>query len=81
MMNWRYLHFMKRDDSLWKAILEDVFDDFLTFFYPDASDLFDFGKGFEFLDKELDDLFPREESESVKYVDKLVKVALTDGLE
>ncbi|WP_229217085.1 hypothetical protein [Dyadobacter luteus] len=22
---------MKRDDNLWKAILEDVFDDFLTF--------------------------------------------------
>jgi predicted transposase/invertase (TIGR01784 family) len=72
---------MKRDDSLWKAILEDVFDDFLTFFHPNALDLFDFSKGFEFLDKELDDLFPRDESESIKYVDKLVRVHLKDGMD
>ncbi|HMP31519.1 MAG TPA: hypothetical protein PKD85_18095, partial [Saprospiraceae bacterium] len=67
---------MKRDDTLWKAILEDVFDDFLNFFYADAQNIFDFNKSFEFLDKELDDLFPKEESESIKYVDKLVKVYL-----
>jgi predicted transposase/invertase (TIGR01784 family) len=72
---------MKRDDSLWKAILEDIFDDFLTFFYPNADDIFDFSKGFEFLDKELDDLFPKEESKSIRYVDKLVKVHLKDGNE
>jgi predicted transposase/invertase (TIGR01784 family) len=76
-----YFYFMKRDDSLWKAILEDVFDDLLAFFYPNSLDLFDFDKGFEFLDKELDDLFPREESESIRYVDKLVKVTLKDGNE
>jgi hypothetical protein len=72
---------MKRDDTLWKAILEDIFDDFLTFFYPKANDIFDFTKGFEFLDKELEDLFPREESESIRYVDKLVKVHLKGGQE
>jgi hypothetical protein len=44
---------MKRDDSLWKAILEDVFDDFLYFFFENAADLFDMEKGFVFLDKEL----------------------------
>ncbi len=27
---------MKRDDTLWKGILEDLFDDFLRFFYPEA---------------------------------------------
>ncbi|SDF75033.1 hypothetical protein SAMN04487996_11294 [Dyadobacter soli] len=31
---------MKRDDTLWKSILEDIFEDFLLFFYPDA----DFGR-------------------------------------
>jgi len=42
---------MKRDDSLWKAILEDVFDDFLKFFFKEDARLFDFEKGFVFLDK------------------------------
>jgi hypothetical protein len=32
---------MKRNDILWKAALEDLFDDFLRFFYPDADQLFD----------------------------------------
>ena len=72
---------MKRDDILWKAILEDTFDDFLIFFYENANDIFDFSKGFEFLDKELDDLFPNQESENVRYVDKLVKVHLKTGAE
>jgi predicted transposase/invertase (TIGR01784 family) len=70
---------MKRNDFLWKGILEDVFDDFLTFFYPNALDIFDFDKGFDFLDKELEDLFPKEESASVRYVDKLIKVYLVGG--
>ena len=73
---------MKKDDSLWKAILEDVFDDFLWFFYPDADKLFDFKKGFEFLDKELQELFPVPETKARnKYVDKLVKVFTKQGTE
>lgn len=71
---------MKRDDSLWKAILEDIFDDFLLFFYPSAEQLFDMERGFEFLDKELEQLFPSNENEfNPKYVDKLVKVFTRDG--
>ncbi|OJV12367.1 MAG: hypothetical protein BGO21_06375 [Dyadobacter sp. 50-39] len=35
---------MKRDDTLWKSILEDIFEDFLIFFYPDAGSFFDFRK-------------------------------------
>jgi predicted transposase/invertase (TIGR01784 family) len=66
---------MKRNDLLWKAALEDLFDDFLRFIYPDASQLFDLDKGFEYLDKELEQLFPPEADHyAVKYVDKLVKV-------
>lgn len=72
---------MKRDDLLWKAILEDVFDDFLQFFYEDADQIFDISRGFEFLDKELEELFPPDEGSHVKYVDKLVKVHLMDGME
>lgn len=73
---------MKRDDSLWKAILEDVFDDFLRFFIPNADDIFDFSRPFEFLDKELEQLFPSNPNDfSPKYVDKLVKVFTKEGAE
>ncbi len=72
---------MKRDDLLWKAILEDIFDDFLRFFYKEAEQLFDISKGFEFLDKELEELFPIDEGSDIRYVDKLVKVYLNDGQE
>ena len=66
---------MKRDDSLWKAILEDIFDDFLRFFFENADEIFDMNRGFEFLDKELEQLFPIQENDfNPKYVDKLVKV-------
>ncbi|TAG74939.1 MAG: hypothetical protein EAZ26_01420 [Runella slithyformis] len=73
---------MKRDDSLWKAILEDTFDDFLRFFFEDANNLFDFSKPFVFLDKELEQLFPSNPDDfSPKYVDKLVKVFTRAGNE
>jgi hypothetical protein len=73
---------MKRDDSLWKAILEDVFDDCLKFFIPNAEDIFDFNKPFEFLDKELEQLFPVDNEDfAPRYVDKLVKVFTKTGSE
>ena len=73
---------MKRNDILWKAALEDLFDDFLRFFYPEAEALFDLQKGFEYLDKELDQLFPPEfDNYAPRYVDKLVKVFTRSGKE
>ena len=73
---------MKRNDLLWKATLEDLFDDFLRFFYADADELFDLGRGFEYLDKELDQLFPPEaDNYEPRYVDKLVKVFTKGGTE
>lgn len=72
----------RRDDALWKSILETVFGEFLLFFYPNARQLFDFSKGFVYLDKELDLLFPPDDgAKGVRYVDKLVKVFLKDGRE
>jgi hypothetical protein len=70
---------MKRDDSLWKGILENVFDDFLLFIFKDAADQLDLTKGFQFLDKELAQLFPAQENEHPKFVDKLVKVSTKQG--
>ena len=73
---------MKRDDSLWKAILEDVFDDFLVFFFKKDAHLFDFDKGFVFLDKELEQLFPStDDKQTPRFVDKLVKVFTKTGKE
>ncbi|HAL81933.1 MAG TPA: hypothetical protein DCO83_06615 [Mucilaginibacter sp.] len=73
---------MNHNDILWKALLEDVFDDFLRFFYPDADELFDLDKGFEYLDKELEQLFPPEDDRyAPRYVDKLVKVFTRTGNE
>ena len=72
---------MKQDDLLWKAVLEDVFDDFLVFFFKEQANIFDFEKGFQFLDKELDQLFPAENEElsHPRFVDKLVKVFTKEG--
>ena len=72
----------RQDDRLWKAVLEHVFRDFLLFFFPESRDLFDFKRGFVYLDKEMDELFPehrRGGNKGVRYVDKLVKVFLKNG--
>ena len=72
----------RKDDILWKGVLEDIFDDFLRFFNPDAEKLLDIDRGFEFLDKELEQVFPPENDEySPKVIDKLVKVFTRSGQE
>ena len=74
------LTMLKHQDILWKGIIEDLCDDFILFFFHEASKEFDFTKGFEFLDKELIQLFPETEN-NPKFVDKLVKVHLKTGEE
>jgi hypothetical protein len=71
----------RRDDFIWKAIFEDVFDDFLRFFFHNADELFDMSKKFEYLDKEFDLLVPTEKdgAKGARYVDKLAKVFLKNG--
>jgi hypothetical protein len=67
-------------DSAWKEVIEKYFKEFLAFFFPDAYSDIDFSKGYEFLDKELNKIFKRSKQKK-RYVDKLVKVSLKDGLE
>ena len=68
------------EQSLPEGILEDLFDDFLKFYFPDYIDTFDFSQKFVFLDKELEQLFPQQQDDfSPKYVDKLVKVFTKKG--
>jgi hypothetical protein len=74
---------MKRNnDILWKVILEEVFDDLLRFIFPEAEKVFDLKRGFEFLDKELAEMYPDPgKNTSTRFVDKLVKVFRRDGKE
>ncbi|MBE9463230.1 hypothetical protein ACFP1I_28100 [Dyadobacter subterraneus] len=72
---------MNRDDTLWKGILENLCEDFLRFFFQDADNVLNIEKGFKFMDKELEQLFPSEEIEAPKFVDKLVKVFTKAGKE
>lgn len=61
-------------------MLEEIFDDLLRFVFPDADQIFDLTKGFEFLDKELAELYPEpEKSSDTRFVDKLVKVYQPGG--
>ena len=67
-------------DTLWKGIIEDLFDDFLYYFFPNwAKKTVDFSKPFEFLDKELDEIYPKSKDNQKRYADKLVKVFSKQG--
>ncbi len=57
---------------MWKGILEEVFDDFLRFFFPKADLVFNMKKKLDFLDKELSEMYPEPEKKSdTRFVDKL----------
>lgn len=62
--------------------MEEVFPDLLRFIYPDADDVYNMDRGFEFLDKELSELNPQpDEEKDSRFADKLVKVYHRDGME
>lgn len=68
-------------DALWKGIIEDLFDDFLLYFYPEwANSQVDWEKGFSFLDKELEQIWPQSDTPK-RFADKLVKVHTRSGQE
>ncbi len=67
-------------DSPWKEILEEYFPQFMSFFAPQAYQEIDWDKGYEFLDKEFQKIFPQSTT-GRRYVDKLVKVYRLDGNE
>ncbi|HEY4290650.1 MAG TPA: hypothetical protein VGN00_26305 [Puia sp.] len=72
----------KKNDILWKGMIEEVFEDLLQFVIPGADRIFDMKRGFEFLEKELGEMYPEPEKKSdTKFVDKLVKVFQKDGSE
>ena len=67
-------------DSLWKGIIEEIFDDLLRFVFPGADQVFDMKRKFGFLDKELAELYSEPEKQSAtRIADKLVKVYRRKG--
>jgi hypothetical protein len=67
-------------DSPWKEALDRYFEACLAFFFPLAHAEIDWARGHEMLDKELQPIV-RQAKHGRRYVDKLVKVWLTDGKE
>ena len=67
-------------DSPWKEALEEYFEAFVALFFPQAHADIDWAKGYEFLDKELQQVMPDSEI-GARLVDKLVKVWRRDGEE
>ena len=71
---------MKRDDALWKGLIEDLAVDFLKFFFPNVEEILDLNRKITFLDKELEQLFPEAKNKN-RRADKLAKVYLKVGTE
>ena len=67
-------------DSAWKEVLERYFKEFIAFFFPPAYEGIDWETGYEFLDKELQQVV-RDAELGRRYADKLVKVWSLDGQE
>jgi len=72
----------KKDDILLKSAFEEAFPDLLRFYFQEADAIFDMERGFEFMDKELSELFPElEKPGGTRFVDMLVKTFLKNGNE
>lgn len=61
-------------------MLEDLFEDFIAFFFPRIHQDVDWFRGYQFLDQELRKIL-KSSATSKRIVDKLVKVFLKDGSE
>ncbi len=65
-------------DSAWKDVIEDLFEDFLEFFFPDIHQDIDFSETPQFLNKELNSIKPYNKT-GRRHLDELVKVRLKNG--
>lgn len=67
-------------DTPWKKALEQYFEAFIAFFFPHVHASIDWQQGYEFLDKELQQV-ARDAELGQRRADKLVKVQRNDGKE
>jgi hypothetical protein len=65
-------------DSPWKDLLNDHFQDFMAFFFPQAHADIDWSRGYESLDKELSQIV-RDAELGKRLADKVVKVWRKNG--
>ncbi len=71
---------IRKEDNLWKAIIEDFAVDFISFTLPDAHKILNLQQTPEFLDKELEQVHIAENAHfTTKIVDKLIKVYTHKG--
>ncbi len=66
-------------DSPWKEALECYFREFAEFFFPNMACDVDWKKGYDFLDKEFQQIV-RESEHGRRLADKLVRVWRTESL-
>lgn len=67
-------------DDPWKEALEHYFEAFIAFFFTEAHCEIDWSRGYEFLDKEFQQIV-RDAEVGKRFVDKLVKVWLFNDTE
>jgi hypothetical protein len=67
-------------DESWKVAIEQYFEAFVAFFFPEAYQEIAWDRGYEFLDKEFQQIVQDAEI-GKRFVDKLLKVWLRDGEE
>ena len=67
-------------DSPWKEAISLYFQPFMEFFFPHVHEGIDWERGYEFLDKEFQQIVPQGETGRTT-TDKLVKVWLKNGQE
>jgi len=67
-------------DSVWKEAIEQYFEDFLLFFFPNIHQDVDLERGYQFLDKELAEIIGEAET-GQRFADCLIKVFLKNGAE
>ncbi|HFA49452.1 MAG TPA: hypothetical protein ENJ95_10605 [Bacteroidetes bacterium] len=71
---------MKKRDLIWKGIIREFFPYFIQFFFQNWEEEIDLSRGYEFLDKELEQILPEAEAKG-RRADILVKVFSPAGEE
>lgn len=54
----------RKNDILWKGVMEVIFDDLLRFIIPEVEKIVDMNHEFYFLDKELSEMYPEPDKAS-----------------
>ncbi len=67
-------------DTPWKKVLETYFKEFVHFFFPDMAEDIDWSRGYEFLDKELQQV-AKDAELGRRYADSLASVFRKSGRE